>query len=273
MNSLPPPPVQPSLSDSDAAKSPAEGSVVAADRGAAWWSDAWRLFVAAPGVWIVIVIVSIVLAVGLLLVPLLGGVADALLSPVLVAGVMMGCRDLDRGGRLTIGHLFAGFGDRTVSLILVGLICLIGSYAILAFASTLMLTALGAGVVSALTHADLANPDLFELSMISAEIVSTLGVGVFVILTVTLLALMLVLMAFWFAPALIVFRNDNPVAAMKNSFVASFRNTVPFLVYCVLGTVFAFLACIPLFLGWLVFIPVASATVYASYRDIFGEPA
>jgi uncharacterized membrane protein len=81
------------------------------------------------------------------------------------------------------------------------------------------------------------------------------------------------LMAFWFAPALIVLRGDEPLAAMTTSFRACLRNVPPFLIYGLLGLVFMILACIPLFLGLVVLIPVALATLYTSYKDVFGVPA
>ena len=81
------------------------------------------------------------------------------------------------------------------------------------------------------------------------------------------------MMAFWFAPALVVFRGDEPFAAMKTSFRACLRNIPPFLIYGLLGILFMILACIPIFLGLIVLIPVGIATVYTSYKDIFGIAA
>jgi uncharacterized membrane protein len=80
-------------------------------------------------------------------------------------------------------------------------------------------------------------------------------------------------MAFWFAPALVVLRGDEPLAAMTASFHACLRNVPPFLVYSLLGIVLAIVASIPLGLGWLVLAPVYAATLYTSYKDVFGEPA
>jgi uncharacterized membrane protein len=51
------------------------------------------------------------------------------------------------------------------------------------------------------------------------------------------------------------------------------RNVPPFLVYGMLGILFAIVASIPFGLGWLVLLPVYAASMYASYKDIFGEPA
>ena len=62
-------------------------------------------------------------------------------------------------------------------------------------------------------------------------------------------------MAFWFAPALVALRGDEPIAAMKASFDACLRNMWPMLVYSLLGLVFAIVASIPFALGWLVLAP------------------
>ena len=56
----------------------------------------------------------------------------------------------------------------------------------------------------------------------------------------------------------------------KASFAASMRNIPPMLAYGLAGIVLAILATIPLGLGWFVLGPVFVASVYTSYRDIFG---
>jgi uncharacterized membrane protein len=63
----------------------------------------------------------------------------------------------------------------------------------------------------------------------------------------------------------------TPVEAMKASFAGCLRNVVPFLVYGVIGLLLAIVASIPLGLGWLVLVPVAIASIYASYCDIFED--
>jgi uncharacterized membrane protein len=87
-----------------------------------------------------------------------------------------------------------------------------------------------------------------------------------------MMALLLPLfMALWFAPALVVFHERGPVEAMKESFNGCLKNVVPFLVYGLVGLVFAILASIPVGLGWLVLGPVLIGSLYASYRDIYLE--
>ncbi len=62
-----------------------------------------------------------------------------------------------------------------------------------------------------------------------------------------------------------------PVEAMKASFAACLKNTVPFLVYGALYLVAAIVASIPFGLGWIVLVPVLMLTMYVSYKDIFGS--
>jgi uncharacterized membrane protein len=61
----------------------------------------------------------------------------------------------------------------------------------------------------------------------------------------------------------------KPVAAMRESFFACFRNFIPFLVYGLVVFVLAIVAAIPFGLGYLVLIPVLLASTYVAYRQIF----
>ena len=239
-------------------------TTVPSGRGSAWWSEGWRLFVSAPVPWIAITVIFVVLMVMITFIPLLGSVATTLLSPVFAGGVLLGCRALDRGGELTIGHLFAGFSDRLGPLIIVGLLYLLGTFVIVLLIVGCLVTTAGIGGFSALLSGD---PFQAGYAMLA-----TVGIGaLFAVLFGLLLGIPL-LMAYWYAPALVVFRNDDPIAAMKTSFNACLVNMMPMLVYSLLGLVFAIVATIPLCLGWLVLGPVFVASVYASYKDIFGAP-
>jgi uncharacterized membrane protein len=81
-----------------------------------------------------------------------------------------------------------------------------------------------------------------------------------------------VMMAAWFAPALVVFQQQGVIESMKTSFSGCLKNIVPFLIYGVAMLVLAVPATLPIGLGWLVLGPILSATVYTSYRDIFLKP-
>jgi uncharacterized membrane protein len=259
-------PTFPRADPNPGANAPAQPpATVAAGNGLAWWTEGWRLFAASPWVWIAMTLAFIVITILLSLVPFIGSFASTVLSPALVAGMMAGCRALDRGGELTINHLFAGFSERLGSLLIVGLLCLAGTVVILVAMVAVAVGTIGMSGISALMAGD---PIQGGLTMLA-----TLGIGAMVAtLAGTLIALPL-MMAYWFAPALVMLRNDEPLAAMKASFVACLVNVWPMLVYSLVGLALAIGATIPLGLGWLVLAPVFAASIYASYKDIFGAAA
>jgi uncharacterized membrane protein len=245
---------------------------VNADRGLAWWSEAWRLFTPAAGVWLLIIILLIILNIVLSLIPLVGHVIGQLLFPIFAAGLMLGCRAVDRGQPLTVGHLFAGFGTRTGPLFIVGLIYTALAIAIALVVFGLLLVFFGAAIVSNLWHLQ----DLQELQdpwAMASSMFGTLGLAIFVGLLVFLLLYLPLVMAVWFAPALVVLRGVEPLEAMRLSFNGCLRNVVPFLLYGLVGVGLAIVATIPLLLGWLVLGPVTIASLYTSYCDIYEDPA
>ncbi len=238
---------------------PRDGWAVGANRGVAWWSEGWRLFTASPIVWIVITLLYVVLIICFHFIPFLGQIAATIFTPVLAGGVLLGCRALGRGGELSIGHLFAGFTTKLGPLVLLGVLYLAGEVLALLIAAGVGVAAFGLGGLSSVWSGD------------ATRIFAALGVGALLIVLLLLLIAVPLLMAFWFAPALVTLRDDEPFAALRTSFVASIRNIPPFFVYGLLGIVFAIVATIPLGLGWLVLAPVMAASVYTSYKDIFGD--
>jgi uncharacterized membrane protein len=66
-----------------------------------------------------------------------------------------------------------------------------------------------------------------------------------------------------------VFNERGAIEAMKESFAGCLKNIVPFLLYGIILLVLNVVAAIPLLLGYLVFVPVAAASLYTSYRDIY----
>ena len=244
---------------------PAGGWAVAAGHGVEWWSAGWQLFRASPWIWIAIIVLYIAIMFGLSFIPILGQIASTLLYPVLSAGVLVGARALDRGEDLRIEHLFACFNQKAVPLIIVALLNFAGWFVVWVVAAGLLVALVGFGTLAALFSGDPAESGIALLSM--------LGIGSIIVLLVAALLGVPLIMAYWFAPALVLFRGDEPIAAMKASFVACLRNIPPFLVYSLLAIAFAIVASIPLGLGWFVLMPVYAATIYASYKDIYGEPA
>lgn len=231
-----------------------------AGSGWAWIAQGWKLFVRAPLMWIISIVILFVLAVVIGIIPFIGTLAFQLLQAVFGGGFMYACLSLDRGGEFELEHLFAGFSKRFVPLLIVGALFLLGWIGILlvfmAFAGMSIISAFMAG-----------NADITATALMAASGAIILGTLVTLALSVPLLA------AYWFAPALVMIHDMPPTRAMKESFFACFRNFVPFLVYGVIMLVLAIVAAIPFGLGMLVWLPVAIGSTYAGYRSIFTEPA
>ena len=78
-----------------------------------------------------------------------------------------------------------------------------------------------------------------------------------------------IIMAFWFAPALVALGGVSVMSVLKMSFIGCLKNILPFLIYGMAMIILAVIATIPLLLGWLVLIPVSIATFYTAYRGIY----
>ncbi len=235
-----------------------DGQRVPAGRGGTWLADGWRLLRKAHRVWLGMTIVFVVMWMVLAIIPL-GGLVTNVLFPVMVGGIMMGCRDLEEGKPLQFASLFSGFSTHAGPLLIVGLLYLVGAVAIG--------LVIGVGVFAAMI------PTISTASSGNArDMLAVLPIIALAVLVGMALMLPLV-MAVWFAPALVVFHDMPATTAMKTSFAGCLRNIVPFLVYGIVGFFLMILATIPLGFGWLVLIPVLWGSAYAGYRDIFIRPA
>jgi hypothetical protein len=234
-----------------------DGRAVAPGRGFAWFGEAWELFKRAPGTWIAMFVVFAIAWIVISLIPL-GGLVVSACYPIIAAGLMLGCRALEQGKPLELGHLFAGFGAHSGNLLVVGLLYLAG----------LMLIGFFVGIGSAI-----AVPLMVGTAKAATGVAGVMAMApAFVVVFLVALALMLpLIMALWFAPAIVVFNGTGSMAAMRSSFRGCMKNFVPFLLYGLAGMLFAVIAALPLGLGYLVLGPVLWATMYAGYRDIF-EP-
>ncbi|HEX9672046.1 MAG TPA: BPSS1780 family membrane protein [Burkholderiales bacterium] len=231
------------------------GRAVGAGQGWAWIADGFGLFKKAPGIWIALVVILFVILIVLAFIPLLGAVATFLLMPVFIGGLILGCRALQGGGELEMGHLFAGFDKAHAgNLIVLGALA-IGGWIIVMLP---VVAIVGAGAVVGLIRGDVAG-------------VAAMGGSLMLAWLVALALSIPIYMALWFAPALVVLRRMAPVAAIRESFLGCLKNIVPFLVYSIVFLVLGIVASIPLGLGWLVLGPVTVASVYTAYRDIFGD--
>jgi uncharacterized membrane protein len=239
------------MDDTTATTAP-QARAVEAGRGLAWWTEAWPLFTKHAGMWIVLGLAMLVIFIVLAFIPILGGIASALLAPVFIGGWLLAARKAETGGAPEIGDLFLGFKDKFVPLLVLGAVLLA-----IVIVMTLVVGMLGFGAVMGAGAMDS-----------SAGMAAAMGAGFFGLLVLLLFGLVIGLM-FWYAPALVVLRNVAPIDALKASFSAGLKNIVPFLLYGVIYIVASVIASIPFGLGWIVLAPLLMLTMYVSYKDLF----
>ena len=233
---------------------PAPGDVVPG-HALDWLAAGWRTFMRAPLVWALQALIFFVILAALGMVPFIGWAAAPVTLPVLVAGMLSGARALDRGDPLHVGHLFDGLRQHAGNLLLVGLFHLLGlllaALAAAAIGGSAMLTGAAASALGAIAGAGVAAGGMM------------LGVVVFTVLWA------LLMMAMWFAPALVMLHGVAPLDAMKLSVRACFHNLLAFIVLAALLYVGVWVAMIPAGLGMLVLIPVIAGALYAAWKETF----
>ncbi|MDH5552127.1 MAG: BPSS1780 family membrane protein, partial [Nitrosomonas sp.] len=99
---------------------------VKARQGLQWIMSGFYLFRMAAAAWILLTFTLILIAMSLALIPLLGQFIFTLISPVFLAGLMLGCRGLEQGEKLDLSCLFVAFKTNSAPLITIGGIYLIG---------------------------------------------------------------------------------------------------------------------------------------------------
>lgn len=230
---------------------PAPGDVVPA-HALQWLADGWALVLKAPVTWAIQAFVFFIIIAALGVLPFLGWAAAPIALPVLVAGMLSGAQKLDRDETLRVDHLFDGVRRHAGNLMLVGVFHLLG-----ALLAALISAAIGGSAV--LTGTVIGN---VPGAGVAAGGVM-LGVLVFTVLWV------LLMMALWFAPALVMLHDVAQLDAMKLSARACFHNLLAFIVLAVLLYVIVWVAMIPAGMGMLVLIPVIAGALYAAWKETF----
>jgi uncharacterized membrane protein len=234
------------------------GKGLPAGQGWDWIAQGWKIFARSPLMWIISLVILFVIAIVLAFVPFIGSLAFQALQAVFAGGFMLACRHIERGGEFELEHLFAGFSKRFVPLLIVGLIFMAAGLALL----LLFFLVAGVSLLPAFLSGD---SDALGAALMGSAMLMMVGGLVMMAVMVPIMA------AYWFAPALVMLHDMPPIEAMKASFFACFRNFVPFLVYSLVMGFTLFIAILPFGLGLLVWVPVAIASTYAAYRQIFTE--
>jgi hypothetical protein len=218
--------------------------------GWSWIAEGFGYFRQSWLAWILAMLLGFLIIVVVSLIPFVSVLFELLTTYIWIAGLALGCRAQAEGEDFRVSYLWAGFKKRVGTLILLSLIYYLAIFAIAAAVVALIAPGLltGAGEAQGLDD--------------SAVLIAVL---------ISMLFIIPLVMAVFFAPHLIVL-NDVPLfRAMKLSFLGCLKNILPFLWWGILITVFMVIAAIPVGLGLLVLVPVSIASVYVAYEDIFLE--
>jgi len=237
---------------------------VAASQGFQWVAEGFRLYRKTPLLLSAAfaVLFGTVMALGLI--PVVGASLSELASPLMVAGFMAAYRALDDGNELELPNFLAGVQGPAIPLMAVGAVQLLGTLVI----GKIML-GMGFDPQAVMTAAQ-SQKDPAELQAILNQAMPAMFTG--------MLLFTPLIMATWFAPALILFGGARPATALGVSLRAVAKNWAAMLVNGLTLVVLLFLAAlVPLLLGLLVAMPILFGSLYASYQAIFAvwadEPA
>jgi len=245
---------------------------VAPGRGWAWIASGFVLFLRSPVQWILLLLIlfavkKLLTGIPVMVVAAFFSILAMLLMPVFIAGLMDGCRSLEEGRPLKIGHLAQGFRENAANLVTIGGIYLVGNVIIV-----IIILAIGGEALTAmattLAKSSTVTPEMRgQMQEATATVAKAVMVGAALSLPL--------MMALFFAPLLVYFDGVRPLQALKLSLVACLKNMFPMLVY---GLVL--LACLVVLvpigirfrefdLGLWLMAPVLVPSIYVCYRDIF----
>jgi len=243
-------------------------------RGVHWLRDAYGMLSLARLPWLLLLFFYY-LVLGLVdLLPFVGQFAAPILKPVFAVGFLAAAWSQERGGTPELKQLFEGFRSNLWALLPLGIVLVVGiTIAVLgtAFVDDGKLL----DVLSGKTKFDdaLLSDDRVELAMLFAVACA-----------------LPVMLALWFAPALVVFQDCSAPQALGTSLRAALANWRPIAVYGLLvffyggvvpGMVTAVIALVaPTSLAFTIalvilmpylflFIATLHISDYVSYRDIF----
>ncbi len=243
-------------------------------RGAQWLRDAYRMLSLARLPWLLLLLLYYLILGVIDFIPFLGQIAAPILKPVFAVGFLAAAWSQERGGTPEPKQLFVGFRSNLWALLPLGVVLVAGiTVAVLGTALVddgKLLDALSGK--SKFDDALVADGDV-QLAMLFAAACS-----------------LPVMLALWFAPALVVFQDCSAAQALRTSLLAALANWKPIAVYGLLvffygGVVpgivttlitlaapasLAFTVALVVLMPYLfLFIATLHISDYVSYRDIF----
>lgn len=248
-------------------------STLPARTGWDWLKRGMALFRKQPAALTTLLFASILLAIGISAVPIIGPIIVVVLIPSFSMAFMQACLMIDNGDRVTPAVLLTGFRKPVLGgLCKVGMIYL-GVFLVLTLIA-LMITPESLRQLPGNIKLDPKDKLPFTLGDVAAVF------GLLILETVSLLTLC-------FAAPLTYWKQMGPGKATFYSFFAVVRSARVFgvmllswfgiftLITFVVVNLFSAIALAQVVLMWLMFLFILflQCAIYAGYRDIFGKPA
>jgi hypothetical protein len=249
-----------------------------ARQGMVWLSAAYVMFKSHRMAWVLLVLAYFFVLLLVRAVPLVGPYAMTMMKPVFAVGLLAAAWTQERGGTPALRQLFQGFRANLMALLAIGLFFL-GGITVAVFGSALVdggklieIVSSGKPVSEEQLAAALSDPRV-EFGMLFAVLLS-----------------LPVVIATWWAPALVVFQDARAGAALAASLRAALANWKPLAMYgiavffyavVVPGLVTGILALVlpAAVASWLMialllpyslfFAATLHVSDYVSYRDVF----
>ena len=190
-----------------------------ARQGLVWLAAAYAMFRAHRLAWVVLVLAYFLVLLIVRVIPFVGPYAMTVLKPVLAVGLLAAAWTQERGGTPAVSQLMQGFRANLWSLLAIGVFFVVG-ITIAVFGSVLvdggrLVELLGGG--GAMTEA--------EVTAALADGRLQLGMAFSALLSLP------VVIATWWAPALVVFQDASAPAALAASLRAALANWKPLVMY------------------------------------------
>ncbi len=221
--------------------------------GLSWIVKGFELFKMSPGAWMLTVVIVVLGALVLSLIPYVGQIVGMLTTYIWIGGLILGSHAASSGGSFDVRYLLAGFTPQHFKKLV----------------TLSLLLAVASNLVAYLVVGE----DYFTVKFNQgSELPGEIDQLAFMKSTLVALVFTLpIMMASWFAPALIVL-DDVPVfEALKLSVIGCVKNALPFLIYGLLLTALYVAGVFTFGLAYLVIVPVTYTSIYTSYRDIYWE--
>lgn len=232
-----------------------------AERGLGWMTEAWSLFTARAGLWVLLSVVGLGILLIAGVVPLLGALLSPFASALVVGGFMLVAEKQQTGQAPEVSDFFAILSHRGLKPLMVLTLLYLALYV----AAALLIIPVFAVTGGTAT--------VFSAILGGEEAALAAGLGSLLLGSLAFLLVALpVLAMYWFALPLVLFDGVEPWRAMKASLRATLVNMIPLLVYGLLVFVAFIAGLITLGLGFLVVMPLLLVSWYLSFREIFSTP-